>query len=274
MKSLVLSLIISLFALMMPFSVLAAPYGEGSYGVGSYNVGEVPPSPTPVTTATPSPNPTPASSPTPEPSSDSNKPDSTSRSSGSSSSPEGCSAQKPSAVPDLFQINAHPDSVTLYFAPVSGNRDRYFVSYSTSENAEEHGYELLNSSDGVIAVDISYLQKFTTYYFKVRAGNGCQPGEWSNILAVRTGQRLPSYRWSSLPRIISTAITSRAKPSSVERIQAENPARETEVEARKPESNPTPTLAPGHKEPTPQPSPQPASLLNRVTNFFKRVFGR
>lgn len=272
MRSLVLSLLISLFALMMPFGVLAAPYGEGNYGGGTYNVGEAAPSPTPASTATPSPTPT--SSPTPEPSNNSNRPNSTSSSSGSSSSPGGCSAQKPSAVPDLFQINAHPDSVTLYFAPVSGNRDRYFVSYSTSENAEEHGYELLNSSDGVIAVDIRYLQKFTTYYFKVRAGNGCQPGEWSNILAVRTGQRLPSYRWSSLPRIITTVLTSRAKPSSVERIQAESPARETEVEARKPESNAPPTLVPSPKEAAPQPSPQPASLLNRVTGFFKRVFGR
>lgn len=272
MKSLVLSLLISLFALMMPFGVLAAPYGEGNYGGGTYNVGEAVPSPTPAATATPSP--VPASSPTPEPSSDSNKPGSPSGSSGSSSSPGSCSAEKPSSVPDLFQINAHPDSVTLYFAPVSGNRDRYFVSYSTSENAEEHGHELMNSGDGVIAVEISYLQRFTTYYFKVRAGNGCQPGEWSNILAVRTGQRLPSYRWSSLPRIISTAITSRAKSSSVERIQAERPARETKVEARKPESDVPSTLAPDSTEPTPQPSPQPTSLLNRVTGFFKRVFGR
>lgn len=255
MKPLVLSLLLSLAALIMPLSVLATAYGEGSYGVGTYNVGEVPPSPTPGSSTNQS------------------GPSSPSGSSGSSSSPGSCSAEKPSSVPDLFQINANLDSVTLYFAPVSGNRDRYFVSYSTGENAEEHGYELINSSDGVIAVDVSYLHKFTTYYFKVRAGNGCQPGEWSNILGVRTGQRFPSYRWSSLPRIISTTITSRAKPSSVERIQAENPAKETEVEAREPESNPPPTPAPGPKEPAPQLSPQPASLLNRVTNFFKRMFG-
>lgn len=80
-------------------------------------------------------------------------------------------------MPDLFQINAQVDSVTLVFSPVSDYRDGYFVSYSTGKAAEEHGFEFLNDTNGVIAVDIGELQTNTTCYFKIRAGNGCQPGD-------------------------------------------------------------------------------------------------
>lgn len=279
MKSLILSLFISLLSLGLPMSALAAPYGEGTYGTGTYNMGELPPSPTP--------------SPAPD---EPEKPD-VKRSSGkpskSSPSAPGCSAEKPVAVPDLFQINAQTESVTVYLAPVTNPRDRYYVSYSTNENAEEHGFEFKSDASGVIAVDIRELQAHTDYYFKVRAGNDCQPGDWSNILSVQTGQRFPSYRWNSLPRIVSTGIVSTVKPSHVERIEADAPGTAPVAESQaQPEAVPAIT-EPSEVEPPPQPQytpptaegdanqalgsrPEPAtpSIFSRVATFFKRLFGR
>src|SRR5690606_13295638 len=97
-------------------------------------------------------------------------------------------------------------------------------SYSTNSNSEEFGFEFMNDANGVISVDIQGLKANTVYYFKVRAGNGCQPGDWSNILAARTGQRVPSYRWSSLPSVISTAVHQRVQPSSVQRVSVDTSA--------------------------------------------------
>ena len=239
----------------------------------------------------PSPSPTPPTSPTTE---KHDKPEAkrkSAKSSGHSPSAPGCSASKPSSAPDLFQINAQADSVTLFFSPVSDNRDRYFVSYSTNETAEEHGIELVNDANGVIAVDIGELQSNTTYYFKVRAGNGCQPGDWSNNLAVQTGQPLPSYRWSSLPQIVSTGVAGTIEPSSIERIEAHHDggpeeeslgSQEDDLPIATPssiEALPQPEEASSanvitNEQPGPAPEPELPSLLNRVYGFFQRLFGR
>jgi len=278
MKSLLLSLLVSLIALMSPPAALAAPYGEGAYGEDVYNGSDQPASPTP------GPTPSPTTMPTPKHGKKTAK-----GSSGSSPSAPGCSAQKPSAVPDLFQIDAQAESVTLYFSPVSDNRDHYYVSYSTSEHAEEHGFEFRSDANGVIAVDIHALQAHTTYFFKVRAGNGCQPGDWSNILSIQTGQRFPSYRWSSLPRIISTARTAAADSflppqAAVETAtplpdNSQEPA-EQEVAAPTPlppETQPPPQLKDKPQTPEIAAGPAPSegpSLLGRVMGFFKRLFTR
>lgn len=278
MKRLLLLLLTSLFALMTPSAALAAPYGEGAYGDDVYNGSDQPASPTP------GPTPSPTVMPTPTPGKKAGK-----GSSGSSPSAPGCSAQKPSSVPDLFQIDAQTESVTIYFSPVSDNRDHYYVSYSTSENAEEHGFEFQSDANGVNAVDIHALQPNTTYYFKVRAGNDCQPGDWSNILPVKTGQRFPSYRLSSLPQIISTTSTSAVDSFLLPQAAVETPTplpdnsqEPAEQEVAAPAPIPPETQPPSQLEDKPQepkieassaPSETP-SFLDRVMGFLKRLFGR
>lgn len=278
MKSLLLSLLLSILLLVSPASALAAPYGEGSYGSDAYSGTDQPASPTP------GPTPSPSETPTPAPGKKSGK-----KSSNHSPSVPGCVAQKPDFAPDLFQIDAQAESVTLYFSPVSDNRDRYYISYSTDEEAEEHGYEFRSDASGVISVDIRDLQPHTAYFFKVRAGNGCQPGDWSNILSIQTGQRFPSYRWSSLPRILSAGRASVAEPVPGEQAEvvsdslnsAESQLPETEEEVvptplpREGQLPSPPTNKPPEVEPPASPEALSSpSLLDKVVGFFKRLFGR
>lgn len=91
-----------------------------------------------------------------------------------------CTDLAPVSVPDLFQIDTTNDSATLYFTPTIED-NKYFISYSTSENAEEHGAEVILGTQGVQSYTVNLLNPNTTYYFKVRGQNGCQPGQWSNI---------------------------------------------------------------------------------------------
>lgn len=280
MKSLLLSLVFSILVLVSPASVLAAPYGEGTYGGDAYNGSDQPVSPTP------GPTPSPSEIPTPAPGKKTGKKPST-----QSPSVPGCAAQTPASVPDLFQIDAQAESVTLYFSPVMSNRDRYYVSYSTGEHAEEHGYEFRSDATGVIAVDIHELRSHTIYFFKVRAGNGCQPGDWSNILSITTGQRFPSYRWSSLPRIISTAGTgtSAVDSAALQQTEIDTPPPPDKPQGPIDEEEATaPTPLPREDQPPAQPTeeaqkvelpasseaPPSPSFLDRVVGFFKRMFGR
>jgi len=100
----------------------------------------------------------------------------------SSASAPVCTDFKPSSSPDLFQIDVSYNSATVFFTPVNSNTDKYFISYGFSENDERFGVEF----KGVLSYTIQSLEPKTKYYFRIRAGNGCKTGEWSNTLGVKT----------------------------------------------------------------------------------------
>lgn len=137
-----------------------------------------------------------------------------SNSSGSSSSTASaptCSDVKPSSTPDLFQVNLDASTARLFFAPVLGF-DRYFISYSTHPSAEEHGVGVILTGTGVQNYMVSHLKPSTTYYFRVRAQNGCMPGEWSNTLrgvtrGVGSSGLVAFYKNSLLGNLIAAIRT-------------------------------------------------------------------
>lgn len=99
-----------------------------------------------------------------------------------------CEDSAPHSSPDLFQIDAANTTVNLYFSPVL-NSDKYYVAYSTNQNAQEHGFEFYYpDASGVIQVAVNDLAPSTKYYFKVRGGNGCMTGDWSTILSATTAR--------------------------------------------------------------------------------------
>lgn len=238
----ILGLTVFVLFLFLPFSTLAASYGEGVYGEGTYNIGQTP---------------------TPRPLSRAMAP--------------GCTAQKPLSAPDLFQIDAKSQSLVLYFSPAIGPQDRYAILYGTAENTDLWGYEFLSKSTGAISVEIGSLQKNTRYFFKVRAGNGCMPGDWSNTLSATTGQFLPSYKWSSLPNYSSITTSDYINPSAAfqkETVSTPTPSQKV---------NDTPTPKPSDEGITSEPqnaadikpdTSERPSLWQRVVSFFKGLLGR
>ncbi|MFA9289397.1 MAG: fibronectin type III domain-containing protein [Weeksellaceae bacterium] len=100
----------------------------------------------------------------------------------------GCSNQKPTNAPDLFQINSERTTATLFFSPTGGSTSKYVVSFGENQLALQYGAEFNVSNDnkGVQKMEIGYLKPNTTYFYMIRGGNGCATGEWSNKLAAKT----------------------------------------------------------------------------------------
>lgn len=200
--AILLSLVLSfyLFGQSKVLVVYAAEYGAGTYGGGVYNIGDTSDQPS------------------------NNSGSSSSSSNSSSAVVSSCGYAKPDSTPDLFQIDSSNNSLTLFFTPSSGNRDRYYISYGVKEGEYNYGYEFENNESGVVSIAVRSLEKNTRYYFRVRAGNHCQPGDWSNELSAKTGQRIPTFRWGSVGQIVTTNIKKIVSPtkiskSSVERSQ-------------------------------------------------------
>ena len=140
--------------------------------------------------------------------------------------PNYCGNLKPALAPDLFQIDVNGYGAKLFFTPLNDTSD-YFISFSSmNTNAEEHGEQVTLLREGVKSHLINYLKPNTIYYFKVRGNNGCMPGEWSNIMKIKTTSSKTSsrkfYRYSPTPTTIFNTLKTNltnlirpTKPSSV-----------------------------------------------------------
>ena len=159
-------LFVTLFTVFFPSVVLAANYGDGAYGDCTYGGG---------------------GNCTSNGSGASSAVSSAFSSGGSAVSAFFCANQAPSSAPNLYQINVTSATATLYFSPAGGPYDRHYISYGSGNNSEGNGVEIMTpQSSGAINYQVTQLSPGSTYTFKVRGGNGCEPGPWSSNLTIKT----------------------------------------------------------------------------------------
>lgn len=93
----------------------------------------------------------------------------------------------------------------LYFTPSDGPVDKYVLEYGTSPGNYQYGIQNMGvNSKNQMSYLVSSLAPSTTYYFRVRGGNGCAAGGWSNELSTKTKGFFPS---NNLQIISSTLET-------------------------------------------------------------------
>lgn len=130
-----------------------------------------------------------------------------------SSSPPSCTSLAPTSAPDLFEMTGRGSSVTLYFAPASGQNSGYTISYGASPTADQFATSFdLGNSTGVVPYTINSLYP-GTWYFKVRGQNGCMPGSWSQTMQTKVslfGNALTTINSSQFVLDATTAIGSTA----------------------------------------------------------------
>lgn len=89
--------------------------------------------------------------------------------------------------PDLFEIITNGNSATLYFSPPFGQYSLFYIEYSSRADIWEHGLKIDQGySNGALKHTVSGLKPNTTYYFRIRAGNGCAAGEWDKKMLAKT----------------------------------------------------------------------------------------
>lgn len=156
-----------LFFLYSPVGILAVNYGEGIYGDDNYQSSGLTPIPTAIPTST--------------------QQNTNSSSPSFNTTAPGCDKSVTPNAPDLFEIRASKDNMVLYFTPPNGEYSSFFIAFSRDGEKWEYGAEYdQNYYPGVLRFTVNLLNPKTTYYVKIRPGNGCATGNWSNVLKATT----------------------------------------------------------------------------------------
>jgi len=128
-----------------------------------------------------------------------------------------CKNTRPGNAPDLFQIDATKNSAKLYFTPVNNNVTGYTIVYGLERGVESFGASFSQGPyGGVLTYDINFLNSDTTYYFRVRADNGCKPGKWSNSMSIQT--KWNSKIYTKYKSTVLSANISNLKPTIVKKV--------------------------------------------------------
>jgi peptidoglycan/xylan/chitin deacetylase (PgdA/CDA1 family) len=109
--------------------------------------------------------------------------------SGPSSDDQTCKDEMPGLkAPWLYGAIANTsNSVLLYFTPGDNPIDKYVLEYGTQSGIYKYGVQDLGvNSPEQMTFLVSSLAPYTTYYFRIRSGNGCAVGPWSNEITTRT----------------------------------------------------------------------------------------
>jgi hypothetical protein len=194
----------------------------------------------------------------------------------SAAGPPGCGDRPPSHAPKLFKIETTKDSATLYFSPAGDPVTYYYIAYGYTNGDERFGTSFnQGSSNGVLSYKIGHLAPSTTYYFKIRAGNGCMPGSWSGYIAARTesgfwpkvAKKLPTEAPEplSFPAPVSEpVVTLTPQPS-------ESPVGYPVVEGRKTEREMDTEREIETENESPESQKGNISFFQKILQFFRRL---
>ena len=90
-----------------------------------------------------------------------------------------CSDSKPVGKPVILNVESGDKSITLRWQEVPDPVTYYLVQYGPSKETMEYGSPDIGGR-GANSYTIGDLQNGVKYYFQIRAGNGCRPGNFSD----------------------------------------------------------------------------------------------
>ena len=124
-------------------------------------------------------------------------------------STSGCSVSSPGRnAPWIFSaVSNGTDDITIYYSQAQEPFDHYVLQFGTQSGQYQFGASNIGGKE-TKSYTIESLSPNTMYYIRVRGGNGCAPGPWSNEISVRTGSSLqPRYLQTTNIAFESTAPT-------------------------------------------------------------------
>lgn len=242
-----------LVLLFLPQQAFAVRYGDGRYGTGSYGNGTVD---TIINTVT-------------------------SFFSTSTTNTPSCGATPPTSTPHLFQIDRLGNTATIFFTPAGNPVSYYYIAYGYTPGDEQFGGQFSSSGGGAIHYTVSGLTPKTGYWFKVRAGNGCAPGGWSNSVLAGPTNGSKKVKTSFYPNaqnyvnmvsgyvqkgVNSVGSTAKKTATVVQDFFTPQPSLKTKPSQGSPKQN---TPKPAASEPAAKPN---TNSGNWFTNLLKSLF--
>lgn len=127
-----------------------------------------------------------------------------------------CEAQVPGArTPWLYAaIPQKNNSVLLYFSEAGDPVDKYVLEYGTKSGKYTYGATNIGGK-GTRTYLVKSLAPNTKYYFRVRGGNGCATGNWSNEIMAKTKSTAVNRKLSLNSKKQTTPL--KAQPTIIEK---------------------------------------------------------
>ncbi len=105
--------------------------------------------------------------------------------------PPVCSDTVPGSAPWLYDaISESKDSIRVYFTDAQDPVDKYVLEYGTEPGVYQFSSVNIGGK-GTKTYLVEWLSPDKTYYFRVRGGNGCATGPWSNEISAKTKSLTP-----------------------------------------------------------------------------------
>ena len=196
---------------LTPLRVFASTYGSNSYGTSNYGG---------VTTTTTSLNTTPDA---------------------------GCAKSAPGSAPSLYgALQENASSVRLYFTDSADPIDHYVLKFGTQSGVYPWGASDIGKKGSRTYV-VQSLTPNTTYYFRIRGGNGCAVGAWSNELAVKMTAKGALTKQTSGQLTLSPELFPPAGPAP---SPVDQTLRGLPLASSRPTAKPLPPTSPTPEHPT------------------------
>lgn len=231
-KSYIVSLAVVLLAISQAF-VSPAVYlvaNEASVSISSpVSIPNEIPSESPTPTPTPSPTTDPISTPVIIPPTDNGNGSNGGGSNGGGGGPAACNDTKPGSAPVLYSVSASGrNQVTLRWLEAKTPVSYYAITYSLVPGKQQYGNPYVGNAN-TTSYTVSHLSGGATYYFRVRAGNGCTPGNYSNEMSNKaSGSFKQGPARGFIPNVLGTTkfnkpvTTPKATPVATSKPQVSN----------------------------------------------------
>lgn len=199
--------------------------------------------PTVTPTATPTPTVVPTATPTPTVvQQNENKGSDNSNSNNNSTSAPVCTTARPAQVQVIGAYATGSNEVTIFWNRLNENATYYLIAYGRKPGLIEYASAPISAEAS--SYIIKGLSARTPYYFSVRAGNGCMPGEFSSPITTKAYGKVLNKQAEGFNKAVMGANNKKPKAA----IKGEVPAKK---EAQKSSG--------GNSE-------------NFIVSFFKKLF--
>jgi len=178
-----------------------------------------------------------------------------------------CNDTKPSSAPMIISLTPNYNKVEIKFTAAQNPVSYYSVAYGYDKSCSEFGIHNIGlgnqTEDNNISYTINKLSSGQTYYFKVRGGNGCMPGSWSEVKKINL-----SKETSVNERNLNDSIKN--SEENGEHQSLKQTISETEIKQQENESITNDNKNEGSQQSF---SANPIKgFFIRIINFFRKIF--